>query len=66
MTIVLNGKEHALEPGATVRDLLQALGRDRDGIAVAVDLRVVPRSAHASTVLATGARVDVIQAVGGG
>lgn len=66
MTIVLNGKEHALEPGATVRDLLQALGRDRDGIAVAVELRVVPRSAHASTVLAAGARVDVIQAVGGG
>jgi sulfur carrier protein len=36
------------------------------GIAVAVDGVVVPRSAHGSTELSDGARVEIVKAVQGG
>ena len=66
MTITLNGKERTVAEGATVTDLLRELGQDRDGIAVAVGMQVVPRTEHPTHVLAPGDRVEVIRAVGGG
>jgi len=50
----------------TVRVLLQDLGLDRDGIAVAVNGVVVPRNRHGETMLREGDDVEVIRAVGGG
>ena len=66
MTVVVNGRPRAVEPGSTVADLLTALGLPADGVAVAVDGRVVPRSEHAARALAPDARVEVLRAVGGG
>ena len=66
MTIVVNGEEREATEGLTVKGLLGELGLDRDGVAVAVDRRVVPRSRHAETRLGSGAKVEIIRAVGGG
>lgn len=66
MTIILNGSDHKTEPDTTLSQLLEQMGLKRDGIAVAVNSRVVPKSAHDQTVLFPGARVEVIRAVGGG
>lgn len=66
MTIILNGSDHEMEPGTTLSQLLEQMGMKRDGIAVAVDSRVVPKSTHDQIVLFAGARVEVIRAVGGG
>jgi sulfur carrier protein len=67
VTVRVNGAPRDLPDGATVADLLGALGlAGRTGVAVAVDRAVVPRSAHATTVLRDGAEVEVIRAVGGG
>jgi sulfur carrier protein len=66
MKLVVNGKEQEMEDGSTVRQLLATLGLDRDGIAVAVDRRVVPKSAHGETTLSNGCKVEIIRAVGGG
>lgn len=65
MKVRLNGAERELPEGCTVRDVLVLLGQDRPGIAVAVDGRVVPRSAH-DTPLTEGCVIEVIRAVGGG
>ena len=46
--------------------LLDELGMRREGVAVAVDRAVVPRSRHAETVLVEGSEIEVIRAVGGG
>lgn len=62
----VNGEARRVPAGWTVADLLQSLGLRRQGVAVAVDLRVVPRSEHASRPLAAGDKVEVIVAVGGG
>ncbi len=66
IAVVVNGRPRELPAGSTVADLLAALGFGPDGVAVAVDGAVVPKSAHATSALAAGARVEILRAVGGG
>ena len=66
MDITVNGSRTTLSGGATVGALLDHLGLRRDGIAVARNRRVVPRSRHDTECLEAGDRVEIIQAVGGG
>lgn len=66
MRIQLNGEARELPEGCTVAALLEALGARREGVAVAVDRRVVPRSQHEARRLREGEAVEVITAVGGG
>jgi sulfur carrier protein len=52
---------------STVCSLLEELGvANRQGTAVAINMEVVPRAAHLTTVLQSGDRVEIVQAVGGG
>jgi sulfur carrier protein len=62
----INGKPGELADGARVPDALTLLGVPETGVAVAVDGSVVPRAAWPTTVLAEGARVEVLTAVQGG
>ncbi len=65
--ILVNGDKRTIPEASTVRSLLESLGvAERQGIAVAVNMTVVPRQAHADTVLQAGDRVEIVQAVGGG
>ncbi len=64
--VQVNGEERTLPAGSTVADLLEGLGLRRDGVAVAVNRQVVPRSRHPTHPLQPDDRIEVIQAVGGG
>jgi sulfur carrier protein len=65
--ISLNGEARTIPEGGTVRSLLETLGiADREGTAVAVNMEVIPRSAHAAITLQAGDRIEIVQAVGGG
>jgi len=66
MRVTVNGTERTMDEGSTVADLLEQLGMNRDGVAVAVGRSVVPRSQHDQRVLVDGAKIEVIRAVGGG
>jgi len=66
VTVVLNGKRRELEPGTTVADLVVLLEERRDGVAVALNEEVVPRSRWQSTTLHDRDRVEVLTAAGGG
>lgn len=55
-----------LEDGATVGDLLTALGLDRRWVVVERNGEPVPRAAVQSTVLAAGDRLELVRAVAGG
>ncbi|NOY28159.1 MAG: sulfur carrier protein ThiS [Oligoflexia bacterium] len=66
MELTLNGESRRVPAGWSIADLLDDLGLRREGVAVAVDMRVVPRSQHKQQHLSPGDRVDVITAVGGG
>ncbi len=66
--VVLNGESCSLPEGATVADAVRRSGVPSagGGVAAALDGEVVVRGAWDATVLGTGARVEVLQAVQGG
>ncbi len=65
MKITVNDEAVEVDDETTVAALLDRLGFGAKGIAVAVDLSVLPRSEWETT-LADGARVEVVTAVQGG
>jgi sulfur carrier protein len=65
MRILVNDEAVEVDDETTVAALLERLGFGVKGIAVAVDLSVLPRSQWQTT-LADGARVEVVTAVQGG
>jgi sulfur carrier protein len=66
MQIQLNGQAREIAAGTTLAALLDAAGYAGRKVAVEVNLDVVPRSLHATHVLADGDRVEIIHAIGGG
>ena len=64
--VVVNDEPRDLTDGATVADLVAALGLGPRRIAVEVNRAVVPRADYAATVLHAGDAVEVINFVGGG
>jgi len=65
MKVMVNDESVEVDDETTVAALVSRLGFPEKGIAVAVDLAVVPRSQW-QTALADGARVEVVTAVQGG
>jgi len=66
MDIRLNGQPRALDPGASIADLLRLEGLAERRVAVEVNGTIVPRSVHAAHALAEGDQVEVVHALGGG
>jgi len=66
LTLSVNGARRALPHGATVADLVQALGLRPELVAVEVNRVLVPRRTHAEHTLADGDRVELVTLVGGG
>ncbi len=66
MTIQVNGEGREVAPESTLGALLDALGVRRDGLAVARNEAVVPRTRFDATPLAPGDRIEIIVAVAGG
>ena len=65
MRIQVNGEHREVE-AATILALVEELGLDVRKVAVERNLEIVPRSLHATTVLAEGDQVELVQFVGGG
>lgn len=63
--IVVNGEPRTVAAGLTVAGLAAELGLS-GRYAVEVDGRIVPRSEHGEHVLRSGARVEIVAAIGGG
>jgi thiamine biosynthesis protein ThiS len=66
MKIKLNGEDRECQDNITVRELLEELGLNREGIAVAINRVVVSRGEHPTTEIHDGDAVEIIHAVGGG
>jgi sulfur carrier protein len=62
----VNGQEREVPDQVTVAELLEVLGIRPDGVAVAVDRQVVPRSEFSARSVEPGQQVEVLRAVGGG
>lgn len=66
ITVTVNGEAQVLEPGVTVGTVVDGLGRERRGLAVAVNEEVVPRSRWDETPVQEGDRLEVLTAAQGG
>ena len=68
MRVLLNGTEAELVDGATVQAAVDSLDLPASarGVAVAVDLEVVPRTQWDTHKLDEGARVEILRAIQGG
>jgi len=64
--VMVNGKAHRFERPVEVAALLSTLNLVGKKVAVERNGEIVPRSAHASTVLADGDLLEIVVAVGGG
>jgi sulfur carrier protein len=66
MQVHVNSEPTELALETSLAALLERLGLDRSGVAVAVNAQVVPRTQHGARVLVAGDQVEVLRAVGGG
>ena len=64
--IKVNGKERIITEGTTVEKLLEGLNIKSQGIAVELNLEIVPKSRYAETILKDGDKIEIVQMVGGG
>jgi sulfur carrier protein len=62
----VNGVARELADGTTLEALLRELGATQDGLAVAINDRVIRRSDHAGLTLAEGDAIEIVRAVSGG
>ena len=62
----VNGERVETRPGSTISDLLEELSLAPDRVAVELNLQIVRRADWATTRLDDGARLEVVQFVGGG
>lgn len=65
MIVTVNEQQVEVDEQTTVAALLDSLGYPDRGVAVAIDLSVLPRSQWGTT-LCDGARLEVVTAVQGG
>ena len=65
MRIQVNGEPREVA-AATILALVEELGLDARKVAVERNLSIVPKSLHATTPIADGDRIEMVQFVGGG
>lgn len=66
MEITVNGSTRVYEAPLAVAELLQKMALAGKKVAVERNGEIVPRGAHASTMLSQGDRLEIVVAVGGG
>ena len=66
LCLTVNGDAIECTRGTTVADLLASMDTAGKRVAVERNGEIVPRSQHATTVLAPGDRLEIVIAVGGG
>ncbi len=66
MELKVNGEPRTLDRGTTVSQLLTVLGISPERVVVELNLTILKRVQHGSTVLQEGDQVEIVQFVGGG
>ena len=66
MNLFLNGEPAKAPDSATLAMFLESLGLPEKGVAVERNREIVPKSMYATTRLAEGDRIEIVQFVGGG
>ena len=66
LEIIVNGAARRSAPGQTLSDLLADLQLEPSRVAIEMDRRIVKRAEWDTLQLAPGAKIEIVQFVGGG
>jgi sulfur carrier protein len=66
ISIVLNGQPAEVPPGLSISALLDYLAIEPSRVAVELNRQIVRKPAWAGTQVQNGARIEIVQFVGGG
>ncbi len=66
ISITVNGENHEVPKDLTIRELLDHLDMKGQQVAVARNADIVPRSEYEATPVASGDRIEIVHAIGGG
>jgi sulfur carrier protein len=66
MRLILNGRDHEVPDGLTVRGLIEHLALGDGPVAVELNRTIVPRAEHTGRTLAEGDVIEIVHFVGGG
>lgn len=66
MNVIINNKPVEVQEGASLSDLSKQLNLPVQGVAIAIDYKVIPRSIWSNTILEENIELMVIEAVSGG
>lgn len=64
--VIVNGEKRRASEGETVLDLIRRFGIDPQRVAIEFDRRIVKSTDWATTPLRNGAKLEIVQFVGGG
>jgi sulfur carrier protein len=64
--VTVNGKAHRFDHPVNVGELLERLQVAGKKLAIERNGEIVPKSAHASTIVSDGDELEIVVAVGGG
>jgi thiamine biosynthesis protein ThiS len=65
LKLIINGESKQIEAG-NVRELLVAMGLEKQAVAVEVNREVIPKRLHDQTPLKDGDTIELVTLVGGG
>jgi thiamine biosynthesis protein ThiS len=63
---VVNGERRVFPDGTTLLRVVRALGLEPDRVAIELDRRIVKRDLWESTLVVSGAEIEIVMFVGGG
>lgn len=66
MEVLVNGEPRSVAEGQTILGLLRDLGIEPSRVAVELDRRIVKQPQWEAAILRPGAKVEIVQFVGGG
>jgi thiamine biosynthesis protein ThiS len=64
--VTINGEKHAFVSGATLHEVVTALGLEPERVAVELNRGIVKRELWKSTTFDSDAEIEIVQFVGGG
>jgi thiamine biosynthesis protein ThiS len=64
--VVINGENREFAEGITIFEFLNELGIKPQGIAVELNLEIVPKGKYSEAVLKEGDKIEIVRMVGGG
>ena len=64
--VFINGKKKEFFNNNNIISLLDFLEIDENGIAIEINLKVIPKSQYKSTIIQNNDKIEIVQFIGGG